>query len=97
DADFRDTMDLIEQVGFASAFSFKYSPRPGTPGATMADHVPEEVMNERLLELQALVARQQKGFNESLVGRTCDVLVEKHGRNPGQLNGRSPWLQPVQF
>jgi tRNA-2-methylthio-N6-dimethylallyladenosine synthase len=97
DADFRDTMDLIEQVGFASAFSFKYSPRPGTPGATMADHVPEEVMNARLLELQDLVARQQKAFNESLVGRTCEVLVEKHGRNPGQLNGRSPWLQPVQF
>ncbi|WP_428699190.1 tRNA (N6-isopentenyl adenosine(37)-C2)-methylthiotransferase MiaB [Stappia sp.] len=97
DADFRDTMDLIERVGFASAFSFKYSPRPGTPGATMDDHVPEPVMNARLQELQALVAHQQKAFNESLVGTTCDVLVEKRGRNPGQVTGRSPWLQPVQI
>ncbi len=97
DADFRDTLDLIERVGYASAFTFKYSPRPGTPGATMDGHVAEEVMDERLQELQALVARQQKAFNESLVGRTCDVLVEKVGRNPGQLTGRSPWLQPVQI
>jgi tRNA-2-methylthio-N6-dimethylallyladenosine synthase len=97
DADFRDTMDLVERVGYASAFSFKYSPRPGTPGASLDGQVPDAVMGERLAELQALIADQQRAFNLAMVGRSCDVLLEKPGRNPGQLTGRSPWLQPVQL
>jgi tRNA-2-methylthio-N6-dimethylallyladenosine synthase len=95
DADFRDTMDLVERVGYASAFTFKYSPRPGTPGASMGDQVPEDVKTARLHELQALIAAQQAGFNASMVGRRCEVLFEKPGRNAGQIAGRSPWLQPV--
>ncbi|WP_150523647.1 tRNA (N6-isopentenyl adenosine(37)-C2)-methylthiotransferase MiaB [Roseibium sediminis] len=97
DADFEDTMDLIRRVGYGSAFSFKYSQRPGTPGATMADQVPEDVKTARLAELQALVTEQQKAFNASRLGMTCDVLFEKKGRLPGQLVGKSPWLQPVQI
>jgi len=97
DRDFEDTMDLISRVGYGSAFSFKYSSRPGTPGATMDDQVPEEVKSVRLQELQALVSEQQKAFNASRRGMTCDVLLEKTGRNPGQLVGKSPWLQPVQL
>ncbi|GGF01674.1 tRNA-2-methylthio-N(6)-dimethylallyladenosine synthase [Stappia taiwanensis] len=97
DADFRDTLDLVERVGFASAFTFKYSPRPGTPGALLEDQVAEEVMSERLAELQVLITRQQRAFNTAMVGRRCDVLLEKRGRNPGQVTGRSPWLQPVQI
>ncbi len=96
DADFRDTMDLVERVGYASAFSFKYSPRPGTPGAKLPDQVPDDVMTARLHELQDLITRQQKAFNASLVGSVCEVLFEKPGRNPGQVAGRSPFLQPVQ-
>ena len=90
-------MDLVERVGYASAFSFKYSPRPGTPGASLDEQVPDAVMGERLAELQALIADQQRAFNLAMVGRSCDVLLEKRGRNPGQLTGRSPWLQPVQL
>ncbi len=97
DQDFEDTMDLIRQVGYGSAFSFKYSSRPGTPGATMDEQVPEDVKSARLAALQALVAEQQKAFNASRLGMTCDVLLEKTGRNPGQLVGKSPWLQPVQL
>ncbi|GAB4519443.1 MAG: tRNA (N6-isopentenyl adenosine(37)-C2)-methylthiotransferase MiaB [Roseibium sp.] len=97
DADFADTMDLIRRVGYGSAFSFKYSQRPGTPGATMDDQVPEDVKSARLAELQALVSDQQKAFNASRRGMTCDVLLEKKGRNRGQLVGKSPWLQPVQL
>lgn len=97
DQDFKDTMDLIERVGYGSAFSFKYSPRPGTPGASMEDQVPENVKSERLQELQALLSAQQKAFNASRLGMVCEVLLEKKGRNPGQLTGKSPWLQPVQL
>ncbi|WP_279629384.1 tRNA (N6-isopentenyl adenosine(37)-C2)-methylthiotransferase MiaB [Pannonibacter carbonis] len=96
DADFADTMDLVRQVEYAACFSFKYSQRPGTPGATMADQVPEEIKTERLLELQALLTEQQRAFNRSRVGMRMDVLFEKIGRMPGQITGRSPWLQPVQ-
>jgi len=96
DADFEDTMDLIRRVEYGSAFSFKYSQRPGTPGAAMDGQVPEKVKSARLAELQALVAGQQKVFNASRLGMTCDVLLEKKGRNEGQLTGKSPWLQPVQ-
>ena len=95
DQDFEDTMRLIEKVGYAAAYSFKYSPRPGTPGAAMDGHVDEAVKDERLQRLQALIARQQTDFMNGLVGRTLSVLVEKPGRRPGQLVGRSPWLQPV--
>ncbi len=95
DRDFEDTMALIEQVKYAQAFSFKYSTRPGTPGADLMDQVAEEVKAERLERLQALLLRQQKEFAESLVGKTMDVLLEKPGRMPEQLIGRSPWLQSV--
>ena len=95
DRDFEDTMAIIEQVKYAQAFSFKYSTRPGTPGADLTDQVAEEVKAERLERLQALLLRQQKEFAESLVGKTMDVLLEKPGRMPEQLIGRSPWLQSV--
>ncbi|MBZ9855083.1 tRNA (N6-isopentenyl adenosine(37)-C2)-methylthiotransferase MiaB [Mesorhizobium sp. CA13] len=94
-ADFEATMELVRQVNYASAFSFKYSPRPGTPGAEMAGHVPEAVKDERLQRLQALLLKQQQDFGLSLVGRTIDTLIEKPGRQAGQKVGRSPWLQPV--
>ncbi|MBN8943648.1 MAG: tRNA (N6-isopentenyl adenosine(37)-C2)-methylthiotransferase MiaB [Rhizobiales bacterium] len=96
DADFADTMDLIRQVGFAAAYSFKYSARPGTPAAGIEGHLPETVMTERLHALQALVTAQQRAFQDSLVGQVIDVLFEKPGRNPGQMVGRSPYLSPVQ-
>jgi tRNA-2-methylthio-N6-dimethylallyladenosine synthase len=95
DRDFEDTMAIIEQVKYAQAFSFKYSTRPGTPGADLTDQVAEELKAERLERLQALLLRQQKEFAESLVGKTMDVLLEKPGRMPEQLIGRSPWLQSV--
>ncbi len=95
DEDFEDTMRLIEKVGYAQAFSFKYSPRPGTPGADLGGHVDEDVKSERLERLQALLYRQQRDFAERCVGREIDLLLEKPGREPGQLIGRSPWLQPV--
>lgn len=95
DADFEDTMKLVSEVRYASAFSFKYSARPGTPGATMDDHVDEAVKSERLQRLQALLREHQVDFAESLVGRDIDVLVEKPGRYPHQRVGRSPFLQPV--
>jgi len=96
DKDFEDTLDLIENVGFAQAYSFKYSPRPGTPAAESDAHVPESVKSERLQRLQALLHQQQRAFNQSFCGQTMQVLFERCGRNPGQLVGRSPWLQAVQ-
>jgi len=95
DADFEDTMRIIRDVSYAQAFSFKYSPRPGTPGATMDGHVGEAVKSERLQRLQSLLGEQQAAFMKSLEGREIAVLLEKPGRDPGQLVGRSPWLQPV--
>ncbi|MBX3598965.1 MAG: tRNA (N6-isopentenyl adenosine(37)-C2)-methylthiotransferase MiaB [Rhizobiaceae bacterium] len=95
DADFEDTMRLVEEVQYASAYSFKYSPRPGTPGAEMSDHVPEDIKDDRLQKLQALLTRQQNEFAASLVGKTFETLIEKPGRKAGQVVGRSPWLQPV--
>lgn len=95
DRDFEDTMRLIEAVGYAQAFSFKYSIRPGTPGAEMDGHVAEDVKSERLERLQALLFRQQREFARGCVGKEIDLLLEKPGRMPGQLVGRSPWLQPV--
>ena len=95
EADFEATMQLVREVGYASAFSFKYSPRPGTPGAEMDGHVPEAVKDERLQRLQALLLEQQQAFTVSMVGRTMPTLIEKPGRQAGQKVGRSPWLQPV--
>jgi tRNA-2-methylthio-N6-dimethylallyladenosine synthase len=96
EGDFRATLELVEDVGFMTAFSFKYSPRPGTPAADKDDQVPEAVKTERLAMLQALITRQQAAFNADCLGATFDVLLEKPGRHPGQLVGRSPYLQPVQ-
>jgi tRNA-2-methylthio-N6-dimethylallyladenosine synthase len=94
-ADFAATLDLVREIGFAQAFSFKYSPRPGTPAATASDQVPEPVKAERLAVLQALLHDQQRAFNEASVGRVLPVLFEKPGRHEGQLVGRSPYLQSV--
>jgi tRNA-2-methylthio-N6-dimethylallyladenosine synthase len=95
-ADFQATLDLIEAVGFAGAFSFAYSPRPGTPAAEMDDQVPADEKTDRLHRLQALITRQQRAFNASFVGKKLDVLLEKPGRLSGQLTGKSPYLQAVQ-
>ncbi|MDE1903868.1 MAG: tRNA (N6-isopentenyl adenosine(37)-C2)-methylthiotransferase MiaB [Alphaproteobacteria bacterium] len=95
DDDFAATLALVRGVGFAQAFSFKYSPRPGTPAAVRDDQVPEPVKVERLAVLQALLNEQQARFNGGFVGRSVDVLFEKRGRHPGQLAGRSPWLQAI--
>jgi tRNA-2-methylthio-N6-dimethylallyladenosine synthase len=96
DDDFDATLQLIEAVGFASAFTFAYSPRPGTPASDLRDQVPPEVKSERLQRLQALIARQQRAFNAAFAGKRLDVLLEKPGRLPGQLAGKSPYLQAVQ-
>ena len=95
DADFEDTMRLIDEVGFVTAYSFKYSPRPGTPAADM-EQVPEAVKDERLQRLQRDMVRRQDDFLARCVGETFDVLFDKPGRHPGQITGRSPYLQPVQ-
>ena len=94
-ADFRATMALIEAVGFAQAYSFKYSPRPGTPAAAAQMQVAEDVKDARLQELQAKLRTQQAAFNAACAGQTVDVLFTGPGRHAGQLGGRSPWLQPV--
>ena len=95
EADFQATLDLAATVGYASAFSFKYSPRPGTPAASMPGQLPEPVKSERLARLQALLDAGTRAFNAATVGRRLPVLLEKRGRNPGQLIGRSPYLQAV--
>jgi len=95
DEDFEATMQLVREIGFASAFSFKYSSRPGTPAADMAEQIPEDVKLARLHALQALLAEQQRAFNAAMAGRTLPVLFEASGRKTGQVTGRSPYLQPV--
>ncbi|MDP2121164.1 MAG: tRNA (N6-isopentenyl adenosine(37)-C2)-methylthiotransferase MiaB [Hoeflea sp.] len=95
DADFEDTMRLIAEVNYAAAFTFKYSIRPGTPGADMEGQVNEAVKTERLARLQDLISQQTRSFGRECVGKVVDLLLEKPGRNTGQLIGRSPWLQPV--
>ena len=95
EADFEATLRLVREVGYASAFSFKYSRRPGTPAAALPGQVAEEVKDERLARLNALLDEQQKAFNASQVGKTLPVLFERKGRHPGQLIGRSPYLQAV--
>jgi tRNA-2-methylthio-N6-dimethylallyladenosine synthase len=95
DADFEDTLSLVREVGHAQAYSFKYSPRPGTPAADMADQIPMPLMDERLQRLQAQIVADQTAFNDKTVGRTTDVLLERPGKFAGQLIGKSPWLQSV--
>lgn len=95
DAEFEETLSLVDAVGYAQAFSFKYSPRPGTPAATMDGAVPADVMDERLQRLQAALNRDQAAFNAASLGRTCTVLIERKGKLPGQMLGKSPWLQSV--
>ena len=97
DAEFEETLALVDEVKYAQAFSFKYSPRPGTPAATMDDQIAREVMDERLQRLQAALNRDQMAFNHASVGKTCEVLVERKGKHPGQWLGKSPWLQSVWF
>ncbi|HZU62989.1 MAG TPA: tRNA (N6-isopentenyl adenosine(37)-C2)-methylthiotransferase MiaB, partial [Novosphingobium sp.] len=97
EADFADTLALVDQVKYAASFSFKYSPRPGTPAATMAEQIAPAVMDERLQRLQAAIIAGQIAFNQASLGRETDVLVEKRGRHAGQWLGKSPWLQSVHF
>jgi tRNA-2-methylthio-N6-dimethylallyladenosine synthase len=95
DADFEETMALVRDVGFVQAYSFKYSPRPGTPAADMTDQVPEHIKSARLQELQAELSRQQIAFNQSCIGRSLPVLFDRRGSRSGQLVGRSPYMQSV--
>ena len=95
EGEFEDTLNIVREVNYASAYTFKYSPRPGTPAAEKKDQVPEKVKTERLARLQALIVQQTADFNASCVGKTFNVLLEKPGRQDGQLIGRSPYLQSV--
>ncbi len=97
DAEFEETLALVDEVKYAQAFSFKYSPRPGTPAATMDGQVVKEVMDDRLQRLRAALNRDQLAFNGASVGKTCEVLVERKGKHAGQWLGKSPWLQSVWF
>jgi tRNA-2-methylthio-N6-dimethylallyladenosine synthase len=95
DEDFQATLRLVRDIGYATAFSFKYSRRPGTPASTMRKQVPEAVKTARLACLQKLLLDQQYAFDDGQIGKTVAVLFEKEGRKPGQLMGRTPYLQPV--
>ena len=93
--DFAATLDLVTQIGYAGAYSFKYSPRPGTPAADMRETVSAAEMDERLERLQNLIDSQQSAFNQAAIGSTVDVLFERPARNPGQIVGRTAYLQPA--
>ncbi|MDR3440420.1 tRNA (N6-isopentenyl adenosine(37)-C2)-methylthiotransferase MiaB [Telmatospirillum sp.] len=95
DADVEATLRLVRDIGFAQAYSFKYSPRPGTPAAAIGDQIPETVKEDRLTELQRVIGEQAVAFNRGCVGRHFDVLLDRPGRHPGQLIGRSPYMQSV--
>ena len=95
DQDFEETLQIVRDANYSQAFSFKYSPRPGTPAATMAEQIAPKVMDERLQRLQALLNEQQYAFNQQTVGRTTDILLERQGKLEGQLLGKTPWLQSV--
>ena len=95
EADFEATLNIIDEVRYAAAYSFKYSPRPGTPAATMPDQIPAEVMDERLQRLQARLAHHSLAFNRATVGKTTTILIDRKGRLPGQMIGKTPWLQSV--
>jgi tRNA-2-methylthio-N6-dimethylallyladenosine synthase len=94
-AEFEETLKIVEAVNYAQAYSFKYSPRPGTPAASMEDQVPSEVQDERLQRLQALLNAQQLAFNRATIGKRISILIERDGKKPGQRIGKSPWLQSV--
>jgi len=93
--DFSATLALVRQISYAGAYSFKYSPRPGTPAADMQETVTAKVMDERLARLQELIDSQQAAFNAAAIGKTVDVLFERAARNPGQIVGRTAFLQPA--
>jgi tRNA-2-methylthio-N6-dimethylallyladenosine synthase len=95
EAEFEATLEIVRAVNYAMAYSFKYSPRPGTPAAAMEDHLARVAMDERLQRLQALLNEQQLGFNRASVGRRMNVLLERPGKKPGQMIGKTPWLQSV--
>ena len=95
ESEFEDTLKIVEAVNYAQAYSFKYSPRPGTPAAAMEGQVPAPVQDERLQRLQAALNAQQMAFNRATVGRRTTILVERDGKRPGQRVGKSPWLQSV--
>lgn len=95
EAEFEETLSLVAAVKYSAAYSFKYSPRPGTPAATMEGQIAAEVMDERLQRLQSALNRDQLAFNQASIGTTCDVLVERRGKFDGQWLGKSPWLQSV--
>ncbi|GAU82162.1 tRNA (N6-isopentenyl adenosine(37)-C2)-methylthiotransferase MiaB [Bosea sp. BIWAKO-01] len=97
EADFAETLRLVEDIGFASSYTFKYSPRPGTPAAELDHQIAPDEMSERLQRLQERVEHHRQAFNHAMVGRTVDVLLERAGRHPGQLAGKSPYLQAVQI
>jgi tRNA-2-methylthio-N6-dimethylallyladenosine synthase len=95
EADVDETLALVREIGFAQSFSFKYSPRPGTPAADRDDQISEDVKTDRLLRLQAVLEEQQVQFNAASVGKVMPVLVERTGRDPGHLVGRTPYLQLI--
>ncbi len=95
EADFEATLSIVDEVGYAAAYSFKYSPRPGTPAATMEDQIPREIMEERLARLHERINTHQLAFNAEKVGVDTQILIERKGRRDGQMIGRSPWLQSV--
>jgi len=93
--DFAATLNLVDEVGYAAAYSFKYSPRPGTPAASMEDQISPDVMDERLQRLQTRITEHQVAFNRTSIGKETEILIERKGRFAGQMIGRSPWLQSV--
>ena len=95
EADFEATLNIVDEVRYAAAYSFKYSPRPGTPAATMPDQIPAEVMDDRLQRLQAQLAHHSLAFNRATVGKATTILIDRKGRLPGQMIGKTPWLQSV--
>jgi tRNA-2-methylthio-N6-dimethylallyladenosine synthase len=95
DEDFEATLRIVDEVRYASAYSFKYSARPGTPAAVMEDQIPREIMDERLHRLQERIGAHQLAFNRSKIGVDTEVLIERKGKHEGQMIGRSPWLQSV--
>ena len=97
EADFEATLQIVDAVGYAAAYSFKYSARPGTPAAAMEDQIAPEIMEERLRRLHERIAVHQLAFNQAKVGLETQVLVERKGRRDGQMIGRSPWMQSVHF
>jgi len=95
DADFEATLTIVDAVRYASAYSFKYSPRPGTPAATMENQIPASVMDDRLQRLQTRLAEHSIAFNRACIGQDTRILIDRKGRKPGQMIGKSPWLQSV--